>query len=79
MPGPGGVVPWCDPCRRYFAPNALEADGTCPRCGSAVAVREADEASPYRAPWHFKLMVAALVLYLGFRAWQGIDWIVHHV
>lgn len=24
-------------------------------------------------PWHLKLLVLALVIYLGFRAWQGIE------
>lgn len=30
-----------------------------------------------RAPWHFKLMVGALAIYLGWRAWEGIDWLLH--
>jgi hypothetical protein len=34
-------------------------------------------APPTPTPWHFKLLLVALVLYLGFRAWQGIEWLVH--
>ena len=30
------------------------------------------------APWHFKLLLVALVLYLGYRAYQGIAWLAHH-
>jgi hypothetical protein len=47
----------------------MQNDGTCPVCGEQVieghgdAEADADE----KAPWHFKLMVVALVLYLGFR------------
>ncbi|GAC1312993.1 MAG: hypothetical protein NVSMB12_04020 [Acidimicrobiales bacterium] len=36
------------------------------------------EAAP-RAPWHFKLLLVALILYLGFRAYQGVFWVIHHV
>ena len=28
-------------------------------------------------PWHLKLLAAALALYLGYRAFQGIEWLVH--
>jgi hypothetical protein len=28
-------------------------------------------------PWHLKLLLGALALYLGWRAWQGIEWIAH--
>lgn len=30
-----------------------------------------------KAPWHFKAMMLALTLYLGFRGWQGIEWVLH--
>jgi len=26
-------------------------------------------------PWHFKALVAAIVLYLGWRAFQGVEWL----
>jgi hypothetical protein len=29
-------------------------------------------------PWTFKLMIVATVVYLGYRAYQGIAWLVHH-
>ena len=29
-----------------------------------------------RAPWHFKLLVAAIVLYLGWRAVEGVGWLI---
>jgi hypothetical protein len=29
-------------------------------------------------PWHFKLLVLATVLYLGFRAWQGFVLAAEH-
>lgn len=32
-----------------------------------------------RAPWHFKVIVVGTVVYLGYRLYQGITWLVHHV
>jgi hypothetical protein len=26
-------------------------------------------------PWHFKLLLGAVALYLGYRAFQGIEWL----
>jgi hypothetical protein len=28
-------------------------------------------------PWHLKLLAGAVALYLGWRAFQGIEWIVN--
>jgi hypothetical protein len=30
-----------------------------------------------KVPWHFKLLMVALVIYLGWRAVQGIVWLLH--
>jgi len=43
----------------------MNRDGSCPTCGRTIG-------EPAKVPWHFKLLVVATVLYLGFRAWQGI-------
>ena len=43
----------------------MNRDGSCPTCGRQIG-------EPAKVPWHFKLLVVATVLYLGFRAWQGI-------
>ena len=59
---------------------------TCPTCGRAVEpggahaaaaepVDDEDELGPI--PWHLKLLAAALAVYLGWRAWQGIEWLAH--
>jgi hypothetical protein len=85
-------VPWCDSCSRYYNPNTVNADGTCPSCGEPLPVprherREAaaaerraatDEEEKGRGvPWHFWILVVALVIYLGYRFFQGIVWVVH--
>ncbi len=30
-------------------------------------------------PWHFKLMLGALAVYLGYRALQGVEWLISHL
>jgi hypothetical protein len=27
-------------------------------------------------PWRFRFMIGATVVYLGWRIWQGIDWLM---
>lgn len=65
-------MPYCEDCGEYRSPPELDGEGRCPGC-------EAELGPAPRAPWHFKLLVAATVIYLGFRAWQGIDWVAAHL
>lgn len=77
-------MPFCEECAKYWAPSAMEANGACPTCGrmleepkvQAVArggkpptVREL-AGKDAKAPWHFKVLVVALV---GYMAWRVID------
>ncbi len=64
-------MPFCEDCSRFWSPNSLGADGSCPTCGRSVATKAEDV--PARAPWHFKLLVLATVVYLGWRAWQMLS------
>jgi hypothetical protein len=77
-------VPWCATCDRFLSPSTVLADGSCPTCGRAVDPGSAhvaasdtadDELGPI--PWHLKLLAGALAVYLGYRAWQGIEWVAH--
>jgi hypothetical protein len=71
-------MPWCDTCDEYRAPTALTPEGHCPVCQDDVDTADVAEQrrAPDKAPWHFKLMVFALVVYLGWRLIEGIAWIV---
>ncbi|HLM65239.1 MAG TPA: hypothetical protein VK306_13145 [Acidimicrobiales bacterium] len=78
-------MPWCETCSRFLNPNSLEADGSCPTCGRVVAdagklaadrAKAADGEVDEKTPWHFKLLIAVVVLYLGWRLVQVIGWIV---
>jgi hypothetical protein len=67
-------VPWCDPCERYYAPNALTTEGDCPTCGEHID--DPDDPADPKVPWHFWLLLVAAVVYLGWRLVQGIMWAV---
>jgi len=69
-------MPWCDPCQKYWAPSSLNDDGTCPRCGTdpdppelatSRSAGDVDVDVDEKAPWHFKVMVGALIVYLVYR------------
>ncbi len=69
-------MPWCDTCDCYLAPNAVDPDGTCPTCHKEVDSQDMKVQPTTKAPWHFWLMVIALVLYLGWRLIEAAVWIV---
>ena len=79
-------MPWCEDCAKYWAPSAMNDDGTCPTCGRLVeapqarqpitaknldlkklAAGEDGDEDDAKAPWHFKLLMVLLALYLGWR------------
>jgi hypothetical protein len=72
------TMPWCETCSRFLNPNSLNADGSCPTCGRVVAEPAPPGASAetVKAPWHFKLLLAAVVIYLVWRVIQMISWVV---
>ena len=79
-------MPWCEECAKYWAPSAMQEDGTCPSCGRTVeapvvastitakninlrklaAGADGDE-DDAKAPWHFKLLMVLLAIYLVYR------------
>ena len=65
-------MPWCEQCDRRVETEELSDDGECPDCG-AVALEHR------KSPWYFKFMLVATVIYLGYRAFQGVGWVVHHI
>jgi hypothetical protein len=85
-------MPWCDACDRFLSPSTVKVDGTCPSCGRVVDAGHAHvaDASPTSSsastdddagtlppiPWHLWLLLAALAVYLGYRAMQGIEWLL---
>ena len=66
-------MPWCEDCEKYWAPSSMNDDGSCPKCGANLdepalaAAQPGADVDDEKTPWHFKLMIAALVIYLGYR------------
>ncbi|MFM7060181.1 MAG: hypothetical protein ACKOZL_03210 [Actinomycetes bacterium] len=76
-------VPWCDQCDEYVGAGSVTPEGRCPTCGgrvdrgdvaARVSARAGEEPMP--VPWHLKLLALGVVVYLGFRLWQGIGWLL---
>jgi hypothetical protein len=67
-------VPWCEECGQLVEDLDLQGDGSCPACGTVLT-----EPTRGPVPWYFKTMIAASIVYLAYRAYQGIDWISHHL
>jgi hypothetical protein len=74
-------MPWCDHCSKFWTPTSVDAEGTCPTCGrplgrpaGPVTADDLDlkelAGEDARAPWHFKLLIVLVVLYV---AWRIID------
>jgi len=66
-------VPWCEECSQLLDDDELTEDGACPDCGNVLAEQEHRP-----VPWYFKGMIAASVVYLGWRTYQGVTWLLHH-
>ncbi|MDQ4133964.1 MAG: hypothetical protein M3179_12350 [Actinomycetota bacterium] len=63
-------MPWCRTCDRYQLSADLKDDGGCPDCDEVIG-------KPHKTPWHFKLLVVAVVLYLGWRFVQMASWAIN--
>lgn len=66
-------MPFCADCDRFYNPNTLSTAGDCPD-GHHVTDPDAVQ-DPAPVPWHFKVMLVLVVLYLGWRFVQLLDWV----
>jgi uncharacterized paraquat-inducible protein A len=64
-------MPWCESCNRVVDDDELTDEGACPTCEEPLETRRP-------VPWHFKFLLAATVIYLGWRTYQGVGWLIHH-
>lgn len=67
-------MPWCEECDQLVEDEDLTDEGACPTCGTVL-----EEEERRHVPWYFRFMIVATVVYLGYRAYQGITWVAHHV
>lgn len=74
-------MPWCDPCGKFYSPNTLNADGTCPQHHrvvdeAKVAEQRAKQEESAKVPWHFWVLAIGVLVYLGWRFVQLIGWLI---
>ena len=65
-------MPFCENCAKFHDQDALNNKGECPSCGAVIA-------PPKKAPWHFKLLIVATIIYLTYRFIQLGFWIAKHI
>lgn len=68
----------CPQCGQFVEPGhaheAAEYRGEVDPNDAAAADAWDPDADTKKLPWHLKLVLAALALYLGWRAWEAIAW-----
>jgi PHP family Zn ribbon phosphoesterase len=76
-------VPWCAHCNKFLTPSTVQPDATCPKCGQVVEkglipgmTRPADAAPATGIPWHLKLLLIAFAIYLSWRFFQMLSWVL---
>lgn len=85
-------MPWCSTCDRFLSPPTVTPEGRCPKCGRPVesgrsrpTARTSTEADEHPAgeedqppvPLHLKILAVSVVIYLGWRFIQGVEWVIH--
>lgn len=66
-------MPWCEECDQLVEDEDLTEGGECPTCGTELV-------ETYRPiPWYWKLLIVVTIIYLGWRTYQGVTWLIHHV
>ena len=64
---------WCEECDDLVEDEDLGDEGECPTCGTILAEQERGP-----VPWYFKAFLIAAVVYLGYRGYQGVTWVIGH-
>lgn len=66
-------MPWCDSCSKFWNPPSMGAKGECPSCGRVITKKRPS------APWHFKLLLIGLAIYMVYRIYWFATWLPHHI
>jgi hypothetical protein len=74
----------CPACGRPVDPGAAHATGLAAGVTAGLAAGDGDPAERGDEdlgplPWHFKLLVAAVAVYLGYRALEGVEWLARQL
>jgi hypothetical protein len=66
-------MPWCDDCSRFWNTPSMAPGGKCPTCGKVLTVPRKG------VPWHFKVMLVALAIYMVYRIYWLAEWLPKHI
>jgi hypothetical protein len=66
---------WCEECDTLVEDEDLGSR----RASARPAARSWPIRSARPIPWYFKAMLVASVIYLGYRGYQGVTWVIGHV
>ncbi|MEM8905884.1 MAG: hypothetical protein AAGA17_17460 [Actinomycetota bacterium] len=75
-------MPWCENCEQYLTPTGMTDDGSCPTCQGTVdteTVADRTDRPAAKIPWHFWLLLTAATVYLGWRAIDGVLWLIGQI
>ena len=86
-------MPWCEDCSKFWNPPELAAGETCPTCrrrlvgpaggeGEVLGAATTGTRTLTRAkgaPWHFKLMIIGVTVYMIYRIYWLIEWLPKHI
>jgi hypothetical protein len=87
-------LPWCDDCSKFWNPPQLVGASECPTCGKTLAAPTTSEpavapalpagqapaeAKIKGAPWHFKVLVVGVTVYMVYRIYWLIEWLPKHM
>lgn len=66
-------MPWCEDCSKFWNPTSMSEGGACPTCGTVIA-------KPARGvPWHFKVLLIGLAVYMVYRIYWLALWLPKHL
>jgi ribosomal protein L37E len=63
----------CRSCATPLWEDEVDEDGRCPICGKPAVEKKR------RYPWHFKVVAVGTTGYIGYRIYQGVTWLAHHL
>jgi predicted RNA-binding Zn-ribbon protein involved in translation (DUF1610 family) len=69
----------CPSCGRVVDPGRAATTTTTTTASTTGTEATTDDEQPEPLPWHFKLLLAALAIYLSYRALQGVEWLIAHL
>ena len=66
-------MPWCEDCSKFWDQTSMAEHGQCPTCGTVIVKPERS------VPWHFKLLLIGVAIYMVYRIYWLANWLPKHI